>query len=170
VFSSRLATVQTEYASTLQLLESQIGSLELRTEHRVKFIEAQSTWADYDTMRVVPNRLKVNIEDVLKEMSKLKSKLQELEQEKTLLQDRFEALKERSKMDTTTRMEPRCMLAWLNEVTACQRNEEMGREVNGLGDTTMMDRWTYTQHRYEQEISGSVLASWPPDLYSSSEE
>lgn len=81
----------------MQKLRSQICSLRSRTEDRVKFTEVQSSWTDYNIMKIVPEKLKVNIIEVLNEMSNLESKLQELEKENALLQRRFESLKVRNK-------------------------------------------------------------------------
>lgn len=49
-------------------------------------------------MRAVPNKLKVNIEGILKEMMDLESALQESEKEIALLQRRFESLNVRNKI------------------------------------------------------------------------
>jgi hypothetical protein len=67
-------------------------------EERIKFTVSQSTWTDYAVMRAVPNKLKVNIEEILKEMMDLESALQESEKEIALLQRRFESLNVRNKI------------------------------------------------------------------------
>jgi hypothetical protein len=97
IFSSRLVNLQSEHAQTVHQLRNQIRSLRSRTEDRVKFTEVQSSWTDYNIMKVVPEKLKVNINEVLNEMAVLEFKLQTLEKEKALLQRRFESLKVRSK-------------------------------------------------------------------------
>lgn len=93
IFSSKLADLHSEHASTLKQLRDQICLLRSKTEDRIKFTETQSSWTDYEIMKFVPAKLNTNIEAVLKEMVGLESSLQRVEKDIALLQRRREALK-----------------------------------------------------------------------------
>jgi hypothetical protein len=97
VYSSRLVDVQARHAKTLQNLRNKISSLRSETEDRIRFTETQTTWTDYSFTKVLPAKLKTNIEGILKEMVGHETTLEELEEDMALLKRRFESLKVRSK-------------------------------------------------------------------------
>jgi vacuolar-type H+-ATPase subunit E/Vma4 len=94
VYSSRLVDVQARHAKTLQNLRNKISSLRSETEDRIRFTETQT---DYSFTKVLPAKLKTNIEGILKEMVGHETTLEELEEDMALLKRRFESLKVRSK-------------------------------------------------------------------------
>ena len=97
MFSSKLADLQAQHATTNQQLRDKIRSLRSETENRIKFTETQSTWTNYSTTKAVPAKSKTNIEGILREMVAYESRLQGLEEEMELLKSRFESLKVRSR-------------------------------------------------------------------------
>jgi len=97
VFSSKLADLQSQHATTVQQLRDKIRSLRSETEDRIKFTETQSTWTDYSTTKIVPAKSKANIEGILEGMVDHETTLQGLEEEIALLKRRFESPKVRSK-------------------------------------------------------------------------